>query len=433
MAIPDTTITRRTALLGLGAAMAALSLSGCEKGAKESIPALLTAPGVKRQAPSGNAPIADVAQGMAALGHRLSQVAATPGRNWIASPLSLACAFSMMRVGARSGTASQLDQTFGFPASGRDEAFNAITAELVTVEVPPKNTPSHKPGEAPRPPLVSIGNALFTQRGFTPQEAFLATLAAQYGAGVRPVDFSKDDALAQINAWADRQTAGRIKKVFDHLDPTTVLVLANALYFKADWASPFSEAQSGNDPFTRTDGSSLPVMTMHQATNVRYANIDGIQAVEIPYASGPFSMWVMLPPPGTAPEDLLAPAKLATVTGALAPARVQLSLPKWNFDSDIDLTTTLAKLGLTAPFGAGADFSGIAAGLWIAQAIQKANITVDEWGTEAAAITALAAPASAPLPPDIEFKADRPFAFMVVGGEHAVPLFVGRVLDPATT
>jgi serpin B len=429
----DTAISRRSVLLGLGAALAAWELAGCGKDAA-SVPAVLKAPGVQRVAPPANAPVAEVAAGMAALSHKLSQVAALPGKNWIVSPLSLACAFAMARVGAKGQTASQLDQAFGFPGAGRDEAFNAITASLVTVDVPPKESKKkRKDGDPPRPPIVSIGNALFTQKGFTPVEAFLTTLAEQYGAGVRPVDFASDAALDQINAWADKQTAGRIKKVFDQLDPATLLVLANAIYFKADWAAPFEAVATGADTFTRADGSTVNAKTMHDAKNVRYASVGGIQAIELPYAAGPYAMWVILPPASTAPEEMLAPAKVAAVKAALTDQRVQISLPKWDFGTDIDLAATLNKLGLSVPFGPAADFSGIGPGMFIGQAIQKATITVDEWGTEAAAVTAVAMPGSAPLPPEITFVANRPFAFMVVGGAEAVPLFGGRVMDPTAS
>src|SRR5262249_24900304 len=151
-------------------------------------------------------------------------------------------AFAMARVGAGGSTASQIDATFGFPGRGRDEAFNAITRQLATTDVPP--VPSRKPrqGNQPSaPPVVSIGNALFPQLGFHIGAPFLRTLAEQYGSGARPVDFGQAAALKHVNTWAERQTAGRIKKIFEELDPTTKLVLANALYFKADWRAPFLE------------------------------------------------------------------------------------------------------------------------------------------------------------------------------------------------
>ncbi|WP_203906307.1 serpin family protein [Rhizocola hellebori] len=139
-------------------------------------------------------------------------------------------------------------------------------------------------------------------------------------------------------------------------------------------------------------------------------------------------------PAGNAPVgaavDALTPAGIAKVRAAFTEAPVEIAVPRWEFETSLDLATLLPGLGLRAAFGAGADFSGIADGLFLAQAVHKANISVDEWGTEAAAITEMSMPASAQMKPPIRFSADRPFAFAIVGGKDQVPIFVGRVSDP---
>ena len=56
---------------------------------------------------------------------------------------------------------------------------------------------------------------------------------------------------------------------------------------------------------------------------------------------------------------------------------MKLSLPRWDFAAGYDLEPPLTKLGLTRAFGPGADISGIAAGLWIGQAVHPARTSVD--------------------------------------------------------
>jgi serpin B len=68
--------------------------------------------------------------------------------------------------------------------------------------------------------------------------------------------------------------------------------------------------------------------------------------------------------------------------------------------------------------------------VWLDQAVHRANITVDEWGTEAAAVTGLAFPSSLPPPPDVTIRADHPFAFAIVDTNTGTPLFIGHVADP---
>lgn len=430
--LTDPTVSRRALLLGL-AGLVAAQAAGCGSGTprpgpgtttQPAVPALLTAPGVARLAAPPDAPVADATAGMVAFGHALARVAGTATSNFVASPVSIATAFAMARVGARGGTASQLDSVFGYPAAGRDGAYNAITRAIVTADVPPP------PSAAARNPVVSVGNALFTAESLSVGADFLRTLASQYGAGARPVDFGSPATLRAINAWVKAQTAGRIDQLFSSLDPATLLVLANTVYLRADWDSDFTRYPLRDAPFTTAAGSRVVAKTMFQRGDLAYAAADGWQAVELPYAGADLAMTVMLPAPGRSPADMLAPATMAAVAGALSVTTVEVTMPAWNFGSGVDLSTVLPTMGLTAPFGAGADFGGIAPGVFISGAVHKANITVDRQGTEASAATGIAVAGAVPGERPVSFQADRPFAFAIVAGPRRVPLFVGHVADP---
>ena len=382
---------------------------------------------------STTAPTGPLVDGLTAFGHDL--LAAVDGgerKNTVVSPLSVSLAFSMARVGAGGSTADQLDAVLHFPSGNRDAAFNTLTRGLVTDRVPPLPSPraTRSPGSPPAPPVVAVANALFLQQGRGVGAPFLRTLAEDYGAGVRTVDFTSGQAVGTIDDWVRRQTADRIKKLFDSLDPSTQLVIANAVYLKADWAQPFYPTPTSDKPFTLADGTSVSVPTMHQESTLGYAESAGWRAVGLPYAGGDLAMRVLLPTDGTAPADLLTPATLRAVAAGLTDQRITLDLPKWDFGTDVNLVDALGQLGLRAPFGSGADFRGIAPGLFISQAVHRANITVDEWGTEAAAVTGIAMATSAQVPPRITVQVDHPFAFVVVDTKTRTPLFEGTVADP---
>lgn len=271
---------------------------------------------------------------------------------------------------------------------------------------------------------MGIANGLFAQQGKTFGQEFLRTLAAQYGAGAHAVDF-QGDAADVINGWADEQTAGRIKKVFDKLDPETKLVIANAIYLKADWQTPFTDGPERGATFTKADGSAVKTDLMRLDTSLGYASGPGWQAVELPYAKSDLAMWVLVPAAGTSPAGLLSPATLGEVAKGLKATVVRLSMPQWDFATTLDLMPPMAKLGVR-----GNDYAGISPELFVDQAVHRANITVDKWGTEAAAVTAMAFAVSGPPPPEAEVRADHPFAFAIVHKPTKTPLFIGHVVDP---
>jgi serine protease inhibitor len=392
----------------------------------------LRAAGVDREAPPADAPVEATVEGITAFGYDLYRVSADPASNAVVSPLSIAYAFAMARAGARGETADQIDAVLRYPADGVHAAFNAITRGLVTTAGPPPRTsPSatRTPGES-EPPVLSIANGLFVQKGVRVEEEFLRILASHYGAGAQAVDFTSPTAIEIIDAWVREQTADRIKKLFDQLGPETKVVLGNAVYLKADWAHPFAPGATTTESFTRADGSTVRAPMMHLQGDLRYATSDTWQAVELPYADSRIAMWVLVPTGQTTPGELLAPDTLSDVATRLTPGLVDLSMPRWDFATDLNLTPPLQELGMEVPFGAGADFSGMLPGVWIDQAIHRANITVDEGGTEAAAVTGMSFGVSAPPPPDVTIRADHLFAFALVDTHTGTPLFIGHVADP---
>ena len=210
-------------------------------------------------------------------------------------------------------------------------------------------------------------------------------------------------------------------------------MLANAVYLKADWAVPFAKEPTEDLPFTLADGSEIVVPTMQQLGTMRSAEGEGWQAVELPYVGERLAMWVLVPTGDRAPSDVLTPDVLDAVDAGMADGVVELHLPRWDFDTTLQLMPVLQALGMHAPFdAAAADFSQISGSpLWIGNSSHRATITVDEWGTEAAAVTGLGFAVSGPPQPDAVIHADHPFAFVILDTEVGVPLFIGQVADPS--
>ena len=355
--------------------------------------------------------------------------------NLIYSPYSISLAFSMVYAGARGQTETEMAQVLHFlPQEEHHLAFNALDQYLASLAGEEDGDEEEENGRF----QLNIANAVWGQMGLPFEEAYLATLAQQYGAGLRASDFVEqpEEARQEINAWIAEQTEERIQDLLPPgaIDPATRLVLANAIYFNATWRFPFNADATQDGPFTLLDGSQVTVPLMqHSAARVPYGIGPDYQAVALTYAGQSVEMLVILPEAGQfeAVEAALSTEFLNQVRGQAQVRDVQLTMPRFEFDTDIDLRALLTDMGLQNPFGGAANFSGILAdgGLFISDALHRGTITVDEEGTEAAAATAIVMAES--MLETAEVTMDRPFIFAIIEQETGSILFLGRVMNPA--
>jgi serpin B len=361
------------------------------------------------------------------------QLRAEPG-NLFYSPYSISIALAMTYAGAEGETEAEIARSLHYllPEPALHEAFNALDQELAARGEGARG----KDGEGFR---LNIANSLWGQEGHGFRPEFLDTLALNYGAGLELADFARDPegSRTRINDWVEEQTEDRIKDLIPEgvIDSLTRLVLANAVYFNAAWQHPFEEAATSPAPFHLLDGSETAVDMMRQTESHRYGRVPGAQAVELLYDGRQLSMVVILPDEGEFErfEEGLDSATMEQVLASLKPARVDLSLPKFEFEAEFALKDALQALGMPAAFGDQADFSGIdgSRDLRIAEVVHKAFVAVDEAGTEAAAATAVIVATRAMLPEDVvTVTVDRPFLFLIRDNATGTVLFLGRVLRP---
>lgn len=360
--------------------------------------------------------------------------AANGDDNVVFSPYSAAVALAMTREGARGDTAAEMDAVLHADLAGGDLAagFNGLEQALAAI-----------PGEYPLgDEMVTLelatANQLFGQAGFGFDQAFLDTLAANYGAGMRLVDYETESEAARqlINAWVGDQTRDRIPELIPQgvIDELTRLVLTNAIYLNAPWQHRFEEGLTADGTFTRLDGSEVTAAFMNETAAFSYGSGDGFEVVELPYVGGQLSMLVVLPADGdfASFEADLDAARIAAIRDSLQGAQVALSFPRFEFRTQSPLKPALAELGMPTAFTPAADFSGITseASLLIQDVLHEAFISVDEEGTEAAAATAVVVGlTSAPAEPRA-VAVDRPFLFLIQERDTGATLFMGRVTDP---
>jgi serpin B len=332
----------------------------------------------------------------------LEQIAASdPAANIFISPFSISCALQMTAAGARGRTAAEMQsvlKTEGWAPDSLPAAFADLDRRLA----------------AHQDVTLDLANGLWLQTGLHLQPAFADINHRYFQAGLNEVNFGDPQSAAAINDWASRQTRGKINQVVQFpFPPQTRLILANAIYFKGQWAEPFKQNLTQPRSFQLASGKQKQTPMMVQSGNFQYQQGEDFQAVKLPY-NGRVEMELYLPATTSDPLKLLPLLSARTkVASGFARREGTVILPKFKLDYRVLLNGPLQALGMKSAFGSGADFSGIAKGkLYISQVLQKSFVDVNEEGTEAAAVTTVTVRASLARrsPPDrFSMILDRPF------------------------
>jgi serpin B len=380
----------------------------------------------------GKADLAAVVKGNGAFALDLYSRLSSCSGNLFFSPFSISSALAMAYGGAQSATAEEMATALRLPFG--QERLHPTFADLLR----------QVKGKA-RGLELNLANGLWSQRGCEFRESFVDLVKTHYDADLRELDFSiaAAEACRIINEWVERQTHGKIRDLIGPgaLGPLTRLVLANAIYFKGDWASPFEKDRTKDAPFTVTPKQKVTVSMMCQLAEYGYLETGGFQALSLAYEGQDLAMVVFLPRKVEGLPELeksLTPEKLRTWLARLRPRSVDTYLPRFRATSAFTLNEVLAEMGMRLAFDASAaDFSGMTSSerFFLSLILHKAYVDADEKGTEAAAVTVMIAPTCARWHlPQIEripvFRADHPFLFLIWDRRSGGILFLGRVTNP---
>ncbi|XP_051465187.1 serpin B4-like [Apus apus] len=367
------------------------------------------------------------------------------------SPLSLAAAFGMVVLGARGSTLKQIEKVFHFSevlsSTSQGSQYSSEKckeAEEVHSQFQALLTAISEPGPGCS---LTIANRLFGEITYPFFQQYLDSTKKFYRAELEAVNFkyTEEEAREKINFWVENETNGKIKDLFaaELIDPSTVLVLVNAIYFKGKWAAEFKKEDTKETYFQLNKNEKKTVRMMFQEGYFNMAIIDELKmkVIELPYFNNELSMFILLPEvvceDFTGLEQLersLTHEKLAGWTSLtkMQPLRVKVYLPQFKMEESYVLDKTLQEMGMMNVFDWGkADLSGISGknGLVVSRAIQKSFMEVNEEGTEATGGMGLVAvPLCRPI--SYEFKADHPFLFFIRHNPTNTILFFGRYSSP---
>lgn len=360
---------------------------------------------------------------------------APPTENLVLSPYGTFHALALVYCGARGTTAEQLAQVLHWPREQQalPAALGALNNDLAR-----SRSPNGRQGEGETKAdqsALHLAHAVWGHKGidFTPD--FVQRARTHFRAEVAELPFADNPeaARAAVNRWVAQQTRERIRELLGQPLPSgTDLVLTSAVYLQAPWVAPFDRSMTRPQAFRTAAGPTIDVPMMSQVSRFRTTQGDGAELLELPYAGNGLVLLVLLPEKADGLAELeenLTVDQLARWLQSLRLEKLQVYLPRFHTSAGFNLLETLLSLGLTAPFGSDADFSGMTAqkGLRLSAVVHKAYLGVDEQGTEATAATAVVVERGLAVH---TFRVDRPFVFVLHDRDTGSILFLGRVANP---
>lgn len=381
------------------------------------------------------------------LGIELLPLAAKANENALISPYSIQSALAMTFAGADGETRKEMARVLHF-SEDTIASFASLQVQLSEIEAKTRALAedSQRMGAKSDPITLRVANRLFGQKGYAFRPEFLSLVKQKFDAPLEQLDFqaNPDAAAKLINAWVEKQTRDRIKDLIPPraLDDLTRLVLVNAIYLKAPWATPFSVEATSPLPFYLADSTKADVPTMMLSESLGYERTKHGVAVALPYLGNDLQLLVLIPSNSMASFEKSLTAEFLKSCANLPERKVSLFLPKWKLQPPVlALADTLQSLGMKTAFDiprGSANFEGIAPRrgtdyLYISNVFHKTFMAVDEKGTEAAAATAVVMMSATMLvetETPIEVRVDRPFIFAIQHRPSGACLFLGRLMDP---
>ncbi|MBE7027069.1 MAG: hypothetical protein E7410_05895 [Ruminococcaceae bacterium] len=350
-----------------------------------------------------------------------------PGdKNYMFSPLSIKMALALAANGAQGETKQQIIDACGIQSL---DEFNLAAQKMIE---------KYSKTDALR---LDIANSVWINQSRSQMEfsnTYKEKIAQFYGAKADVV--TDDDAQQKINGWVKEKTNGKIPSIINNSDFWAYLV--NAVYFKASWKDDFMIGATKKSEFTDRNGQVSEIDFMNDTKwldyyesddkSVRIAKLDYKNFVEAFDENGEWAGVKRYDDIDVSMYFVLSENKNAAVARSVRDAKlertyVKLSVPKFKIEFSTSLNDMLKSLGIKRAFNE-SEFEPMfkAGNMWITDTVHKTYISVDEHGTEAAAVTGMGMAGSALPPKPIEFILDRPFSFIIRDNISDEILFMGE-------
>jgi len=362
--------------------------------------------------------------------------------NILFSPYGLYVALGMLSNGAEPGSPTE-SEVLGALGSEDIDSLNAYLDSILDAAGTFGSTRFDSSS------MVLVDPSALSDPGTQLDEGFVKAVARYCEAVVSEADFSGDleKVKRSIAEWVRLKTDGMIPDYRSIATEGTVCDILNVVCFEGQWLRSFEPGRTYDEMFRNSDGTETSVPMMHRDfSGIRYYEDGRYRGLELSYDTtreGGISMHIVLPQDGSSVNTLEAWSSesveyresfMRSLSSA-EPVDAAVTLPKFTMSSSYDLKVVLSKMGLETSFSDLAEYTGIIDGrvLKVDSGKHQAVITVDEDGTEAAAVTEISMKDTSVGPgydiPKVDFRCDIPFVFTITEGSTGIDFFMGYLGD----
>ncbi|XP_057639353.1 protein Z-dependent protease inhibitor isoform X2 [Chionomys nivalis] len=291
--------------------------------------------------------------------------------NVIFSPFGLSVAMVNLMLGAKGETKAQVENGLHLQALSQAEPLILPSLFKRLRETLSNNQELD----------LTQGSFAFIHKDFDIKETYLNLSKKYFDTECVPTNFrNSSQAKGLMNYYINKETRGKIPKLFDEINPETKLILVDYILFK---------------------GNATMLVVLMEKTGDHLAL-----------------------------EDYLTTDLVETWLQDMKTRKMEVFFPKFKLDQRYEMHKLLQQMGIRRIFSTSADLSELsveARNLQVSKVLQQSVLEVDERGTEAVAGT-LSEIVAYSMPPVI--KVNRPFHFMIYEEMSKMLLFLGRVVNP---
>lgn len=336
--------------------------------------------------------------------------------NILISPFSLQVVLGMLANGADEEAYNEIVSTLGlknYSQTELNEYFQKMSEGIIGEEDPKVE--------------LALANSMWIQNEYSINGNFKSGIQQWYEASINHVDFNDlGKVRTAIDQWAREATNSTIKELGLPINESTIMVLANAIYFSGKWASPFNEKNTSNGTFICEDGTTQTVPFMHGLKKkATYMETEDYQWVSLPFGNESFSMIFLLPKEGKDLADVLPGAEWKASDDAWNPS-VNMALPRFKLETVKQMKETLDAMGISKIFTQNS-LPGIAENLCVSFVQQNAYLEIEESGVKASAVTSSGVLEMSPEITLVEMNLNRAFAFAISENSSDAILFMGKI------